>query len=156
MSSWEDTRARLNHDILRNQVLNEVMALENDPARECPRLGMWLKYQDAYEKMLDDTESETGYAGILKSELFDCYDDEMRAKVSEMLEQLFLCKTNVREKVVTCRKTLEEALQATKRVLATGPEERTVSDVRNLSELLHQLSNQISALPRSWDISNGI
>jgi len=150
--TWGDSRAHLNHDVLRNQVLNEVMTLQHDAQAECPRLGIWLRNKKAYEELLDQAEAQTSYARILDVDLFDCYDAAMKAEVGDIFHALFLAETHIREKVSECRKTLEAAVRLAESLV--GKSDRSPNEVRELSSLLYTLSSQISALPQPVNAGN--
>jgi len=150
MNEWDDKRSHLNHDILRNQVLNEVMTLQDDPHGACPRLRLWLRNISAYKTLLDSAEHQTSFARILDADLFDCYDAAMKNKVGAMFHALFLRKTHFDEKIKCCRQTLDEATDLAQALVDKSS--RTAEEVQNLSRLLYRLSDEISALPQALDV----
>jgi len=149
MSNWDDLRTHLNHDILRNQVLNEVLMLENSPSSSCPRLEMWIKNRKMYEQLIDNVEYETSYARVIETEIFACYSVSTKLKISDLLHPLFLRMTGVSVKKSDCRQVLHEAIEMSEKFLAKRPSERTVSEVQEIIKVLHELSTNISRLPSS-------
>jgi len=147
---WMDKRTLLNHDILQNQVMNELSTL-----RICPqdtvirRLNQWLERKGEYEEFILSTIEALSPVQLMSTKLFDTWNVHMKKAYSELFHEIFCSVSRLDGKVRELVKKLDEAANSVSRFLDLRPEERTLAKVEELEKVLGELSNLITALPQT-------
>lgn len=155
LKEWLDQRAVLNHDILCNQLRNELGAVRADPKRHAlVRLKMWPLHEIEYRRLFDATIEVLSPVRLLDLPVFACWSDDMKTSFRPVFHELFLATTQVEAKVKALHELLGRGVEGVQAFVATPPGKRTTEQAVTLQELLDSLSAAISALPR--EVGGGV
>lgn len=150
LKEWLNQRALLNHDILCNQLRNEILSLRSDPTQtQTPRLKMWPKRKHEYEIFLDKTIEALSFASILDDHVFDSWQDSLKSTSKPIFHQLFLATTDISKRVDDLKRLLDESVEAALYFNTIEPAKRTVDMIVSLQKKVEALSNGISSLPNN-------
>lgn len=148
-STWTDERARLNHDILRNQVLTELAAIQAAPESVTPhRLIGWTKQGEAYRRFFDATINALDPSDLLDSEVFRCWTHEQREHWKPIFREIFMADNRIPECVAELHRLLVVCEERGRSILALDAHARTGEMLTELEKEFLLLSRHISALPR--------
>jgi hypothetical protein len=147
---WSEERARLNHDILCNQVLAECATLYLEPRYTSPiRLMLWLKQLSAFRELIDKAAEALDAGEIVDTPRFVGWPSQWREIFRPVFRDSFALANAIPQKIETLRESLTESEKDVRAFLATPVEERTSEQVRRFESHLRRLSQAISSLPRS-------
>ena len=146
---WQAQRALLNHDILCNQLRNELGAVRMNP--QCSavvRLKMWPQRAGEYRKFFDMAAEALSPKQILDSPAFAAWEKTRKEVFRPIIHETFLVRTDMIARVQELHELLTRSIDGVEAFLRMKPAERTLEAVAELQELLDSLSKAISALPR--------
>lgn len=147
-SEWLEQRALLNHDILCNQLRNELVALQGDPqSPDVVRLKMWLLRESEYRRFLDSTLNALSPAQLLESPHFARWAAEERVFFQLVFQELFCQTTGLGLRIEALQELLTKCVGEVGAFLEVAPVERTHDRIARLQSLLEALSLGISSLP---------
>lgn len=146
---WTSERARLNHDILCNQVLTEIASARVDPCEaSLLRLTTWLRQAFAYRSFIDGTVDALDGAAFVDDRLFICWSIEQRSLFRGVFRRVFSLVNRVPERVRELHLLLSQCEEAAKDFLNMPKSQRTGAKVDALERSFERLSRAISDLPR--------
>jgi hypothetical protein len=149
LREWLDQRALLNHDILCNQLRNELCALRADATHNAAvRLKTWPRREPEYRRLFDATLEALSPAQLVDSAVFACWNEDMKRNFRPVFHELFVATSGVAEQVRDLHQLLSKSLEGVKVYLATPQAKRTAEAVASLQTVLDALSAAISALPK--------
>ena len=147
---WIDLRGVLNHDVLCNQLRNELLSLQEEPkGHEAIRLKTWVTREDEYRGFLTATVDALSPNGLISCAGLACWTEEQIRVYANVAHALFLAETDMTAIVKRLTELLAAAVCSAKRLLSTPRPERSNDMVADLSVLVDKLSEGISDLPRS-------
>ena len=150
LTEWLSQRDLLNHDVLCNQLRNELASLRSEPTQVItPRLSSWPKRKTEYTNFLNDTIEAISFARILDTSIFDCWGTNQKAFWEPVFHELFLATTDVREKIHDLNELLNESVEAVIHFNEISPKKRTIEMIVSLQRKLDALSAGISSLPNN-------
>jgi hypothetical protein len=144
---WQSRREKLNHDILCNQLLNEVVTLQQQPASDVCRLHLWPQHAESYRKLLNDAADALSAKRLLELPCFECWSQDYKDYFGMIFHAVFLLESGIDKKLDDVRFLFEAALQQTNIFMSVAPEKRTAEMVIDLQQKLSALSAGISSLP---------
>ena len=148
LERWLNKRALLNHDILCNQIRNEIDALRRAPSENSTtRLRMWIYRESEYQKLLNECIVALSPMQLLESELFSCWPRELKESFSPIFHELFLIMTGLEMRIAELLQVLSASIASVKAFLSIEQSMRTLDDVMQIREKLANLSEGISSLP---------
>jgi hypothetical protein len=147
LHDWQARREKLNHDILCNQVLNEVASLHFEPASEVHRLQLWPRHAEAYRELFKDAPVALSAKRLLELPCFDCWSQEYNDYLGMIFHAVFLLESGIEKKLDSLRALFEKSLRKTNNFISLHPDKRTGEMVDDLQQTLTALSAGISALP---------
>lgn len=151
MIKWQSLRERLNHDILCNQLRNELEVLRRHPGgSSLHRLEMWSKRAGEYRLLFSLSTEELSPLKLLDIDAFKCWSEEQQAIYGPVLHRMFLVNSGLEKKLETLNSLLDESLRSVRRFLDTPREKRTEEMVIQIQEKVEQLSAKISELPAPY------
>ncbi len=145
--TWSDDKAKLNHDVLANQVGNELLSLENYPSGEARRLKKFADLEPYFRKLLTETPETLSYAAIIDCPMFNIWDADFRMKIREIADALFQATSGVSEKVKTLERMLVECIDATRDFLEIPQDQRSAEQAAQIRHKIGRLRVGISSLP---------
>ncbi len=146
---WQSQRSLLNHDILCNQLRNELAALRATPrSPTVVRLRMWPLHEKEYRGFFDLTIDGLSPQQLLDMPIFAAWDQARKEAFGPLFHEIFVVVTNIAGEVRQLHELLSGSVDAVEAFLAMRPADRTSEDVERLQELLDSLSQAISTLPR--------
>ncbi len=146
--SWTDDRARLNHDILANQLQNEVMMLQDDPQGACVRLVQWIGRENEFRCFLAESLKVLSFSRLMDLPIFDVWNSKRRQLIRSVADELFLRASTGPAAVEELESILSRTLELAREFVATPGKKRTEEQVKTLLDLIGRLSRGISMLPR--------
>lgn len=147
-SQWINERARLNHDILCNQLLTEFLSLKQQPSEIKPiRLNLWLRQTDSYRDFINSTEDALDAGAILDTQRFSCWTDQLKQQFRQIAKILFSLSHNIAGKVAKLQQLLELCVMRTEQLLSIPQNMRTSDQFADLERDFQNLSKAISDLP---------
>jgi len=150
MNEWTEKRALLNHDVLCNQLRNELAAARLDPTHHpLTRLRMWPQREQEYRQFFDAAIDAFSPVHLLGFAFFASWSAEMKCEFGPAFHELFLATSNIKADVASLHDFLNESLLEVNAFLATAAVERTVEQAGAVLARLDTLSVAISALPRT-------
>ena len=150
LKQWLDQRALLNHDVLCNQLRNELASLRSEPTQShTPRLSMWPKRKKEYITFLDNAINALSFSSLLDRSIFDCWSNSMKENWRPVFHGLFLNTTNIPNKIIHLKELLNDSAETVLSFSNVRPRERTLKMVVALQEKLDALSTAISSLPHN-------
>lgn len=149
-ADWQSCREKLNHDILCNQVRNEVVTLRQDLTFKTHRLELWPQHAEAYRNLFENAATALSPQKLIELRCFDCWPQEYKDYFGDLFHAIFLLETEVEKEVEDLSSIFETALSEIKSFIAMPPEERTQESVLKLQQMLEALSVAISALPMPY------
>ena len=145
---WLDRRGVLNHDILCNQLRNELSALRIEPELSNPiRLQMWLHHELEYREFFEDAFSVFSPSYLMDSPLFAQWPARDRDLFRKVFHELYILTSELPAKVQRLQELLSESIVRINGFLATTSRFRTSTAVEEIIEALECLSEEISSLP---------
>ena len=147
LNEWLGQRELLNHDVLCNQLRNELGALRADPKRAVVRLKTWPVREAEYRAFFDSSIEALSPRQFFTNQRFACWKPEMKTTFEPLFHELFMLTSNLAARVEALHQLLTQSLNAVQTFLATDAAMRNPSHVAKLQELLESLSQGISALP---------
>jgi len=148
LKKWAELRAVLNHDILCNQLRNELAAARLDPVHHTlTRLRMWPQREQEYRQFFDAAKDALSPVRLLDSAQFACWSDEMKCEFGPAFHELFLSTSNIAADVARLHHLLDDSLRDVNAFVATPAAERTIDGAGAVLARLDMLSTSISALP---------
>jgi hypothetical protein len=146
-NEWLGQRALLNHDVLCNQLRNELGALRADPKRTVVRLKTWPLHETEYRAFFDSSIEALSPKQFFTNQRFACWKPEMKTTFEPVFYELFMLTSNLAVRIEALHQLLTRSLNGVQTFLATDAAKRNPSHVAKLQELLESLSQEISALP---------
>ncbi|MDZ7721644.1 MAG: hypothetical protein U5R06_02160 [candidate division KSB1 bacterium] len=145
---WENKRAYLNHDILGNQLRNEVQSLlYQKKYDEIDRLESWLSLEDEYRKFIKNAIEYLPPTDIVDSCLFNGLNQEEKYFYKEIIYEIYMRTTKLDESVKKLDKLLTEAILSIKEFINTENSKRTDEMLLQVQKTIDSLSTEISKLP---------
>jgi len=150
LKQWLNQRALLNHDILCNQLRNELVSLRAEPTRtKIQRLSTWPKRKTEYMDFLNNTIDVLSFASLLDTDVFGCWSYSKKNSFKPAFHELFLNTTTILNKVTQLKRLVDLSVNSVLNFINTEPQKRTVQMIIDLQEKLETLSNGISSLPNN-------
>lgn len=148
-TAWSSERARLNHDVLCNQVLTELVSVRSAPRTVAPlRLAMWLRQVPAYKLLVSEAEDALDGGRIVDARMFDCWERERRELFRGVFRRVFSSANRIPELVGVISDLIVGCEKMAFAFLNTPIYDRSVADAVALESGMQHLSRAISALPR--------
>jgi hypothetical protein len=147
LNEWLGKRALLNHDVLCNQLRNELGALRTDPKRTVVRLKTWPLRESEYRAFFDSSIEALSPKQLFTNQRLACWKPEMKTQFEPLFHELFMLTSTLAARIATLHQLLTQSLNGVQTFLATDAAKRNPSHVAKLQELLESLSQEISALP---------
>jgi len=148
--TWSEDRGRLSHDILANQITNELMTLEMNPSGETIRLNQFIQRENEFRCLLAGAPEALSEASIIDWPIFNVWDSQYRAEIRQVVHALFITKSGLNETLKDLEKNLKECLEGTRRFLDFPDDRRTSDQVISLRKKFDLLRMGISLLPPSY------
>ena len=147
-TEWEKNRSILNHDVLCNQLRNELVRLRKEPcSKSFIRIAMWPKRQDEYIDFLDSAMDVLSPGEIVDSFLFACWDSQQRELFKLLVRNLYNEVENIESQIKEAKSILTESISLIESFFSTPIERRTTQAVIKIQDKLDELSKRISKLP---------
>lgn len=148
MNNWQSQREKLNHDILCNQLRNELGTLRRDPrGNSLHRLELWPEHAKEYRQLFDSAAEALSTIRLLELPEFDCWTNEKKNCFKPVFHKIFLINSGIELKVERLNEMLNEVLTIIKKFLETPVDKRTEEMVLEMQEILDHFSAKISELP---------
>lgn len=145
--NWADNKARLSHDVLSNQIETELMALESEPSRDCPRLIQFVSRETEFKRLLQEAPDALSTRFIIDWPIFDVWEPDFRSYMRQIANALFHTTSGVPEKAKEVDRILDNCIVAVKKFINIQNEQKSVAQVKELRSLIEQLRKGISSLP---------
>ena len=152
---WEKHRSILNHDILCNQLRNELARLRSEPQSDTTvRLAMWPKRQREYILFFEATVAILNPERIIDSDLFLCWDNQTKKCFKVIVRNLYDSVEEIEKRVEELKSILLESIRIVDSFFSMPVDKRTEKSVVKIQEKLEELSFRISKLPHPHDCGN--
>jgi hypothetical protein len=146
---WTEVRERLNHDILRNQVLTELAAIKTAPQGSAsPRLIGWLRQVGEYREFFAAAVETLDAGRLMETEVFSGWTTELKTVCRPIFKELFLTVHSICDRVADLHTRLADCEESARAFLQLVPQNRTPDRVVELERQFSVLSRGISELPR--------
>ncbi len=148
-NEWQAQSTLLNHDILCNQLRNELAAVRMSPQySSVVRLKMWPQRAGEYRKFFDMAIEALSPKQVLDSPVFATWEKTRKEVFGPIIHEMFLVRSNMIARVQELHELLTRSVDGVEAFLLMKPADRTLKAVTKLQELLDSLSKAISALPK--------
>ena len=149
---WAAKRALLNHDVLCNQLRNELAAARQDVTHHpLTRLQCWSKREEEYRSFFNGAISAVSWAHLLDATIFRSWTSEMRECFRPIVHECFAAATNIDFEVSELHRLLTASLEGVSTFLNTPAVLRRTEDAETVLATLDALSSAISGLPHAFD-----
>lgn len=149
IDKWFETRARLNHDVLKNRVMVAFGSRpygSSDRAALLPYLELFVAQEQDFQIFVDETPIVLRPGSWLASWMDSRLEADAAKVLSEFLNMDFERTSSLPKQCSEIRDLLEHALTATRRVLESQFVD-VDDDTEDVEKLIHGLSEALTALP---------
>lgn len=148
LNEWGKKRAILNHDVLCNQLRNELARLREEPSsKTCLRIAMWPQRKDEYVDFLDSALYVLNPGEIVDTSLFNSWNPSQREQFKLYIRKLYNQLEDIEGQVVKTKALLSESISLINAFFEVSYENRTSQDIIEIQKKLEMLSKRISKLP---------
>lgn len=154
-SYWNEQRTHLNHDVLMNQLLVEVVALQRNPKLDPSRLLQWKSRSVELRAFIAGSKECLSYAVLLQSFPDSQWSPSLRSQVEQMFDLLFVSETPIRRLTHDAMEVLDILDQYAEAYLSLEQEEEKRDCLQMLEASVRNLSSIMSKLPQCWFANGG-
>lgn len=149
---WTSLRARLNHDVLRNQVLTEIAAIRSAPEEVEPyRLTNWLSQTDSYLRLLQEAPRALNPGILVESYFFAHWPEAWKRDAAVIFRDLFWHAYSIEKRLHDLNTQLDLCHITVDKFLRSDRSRRTKECVLAVEAHLSAFSKCLSELPRpTW------